>query len=297
MSNTYRLICFYNRFGNGDLFISREFIKEVMERYPEIEYHYAHAKSSRMFEDIQGLNHSKVLEMMRGDRHLIIGQTRDLYMNTWIGLNGKYVGAGIACPIENQKWFWTDLVKMCRLDVNFSKPDIEYLPRVNYSSLSQEYTERIHSFVEQTQPNRLVMVCNGHVQSNQAENFDFDPAIQLLADEFPNIHFILTTSTNVKNENVHLTSNIINADDRFDLNEISYLSTFTDTIVGRSSGPHIFSSTYENYLDENKAFLSFTYSEAGGHVSGKTLVKAKRYWSGVTDTQGVFKKIRSVIER
>jgi hypothetical protein len=59
---------------------------------------------------------------------------------------------------------------------------------------------------------------------------------------------------------VKYTGDIIKVENS-DLNEISYLSTFCDIIVGRSSGPFTFSNVKENIFDGNKAFLCFGEKE------------------------------------
>ncbi len=297
MSRVFREICFYNRFGNGDLFNTREFVKKMMEFYPNTAFFFAHPKNPRMFEDIPNLKYAKIRPFMLGDRHFIIGKEDDLYLNTWIGLNGKYVGPGIACSIDRQLWLWNDLVKMVNLEIDFGENSLEYIPRIEYKKLNPKYIDRIENFVNHTWTKRKVLICNGPVQSNQAKNFDFDPVIVLLCYEFPNVAFITTKKIPFQFPNLFFTGDIIQSEDKFDLNEISYLSRFCDTIVGRSSGPFSFTQVALNYDDKSKAFLSFSYHKEGGHLVMKGKTKARKYWSGATDTQGVFKEIRRAILR
>ncbi|KKN65292.1 hypothetical protein LCGC14_0482750, partial [marine sediment metagenome] len=273
----------------------REFVKSTMGYYPETKFYFAHPKNPRMFEDISNLKYAKIQPFMRGDRHFIIGNERDLYINTWIGLNGKYVGPGVACSIDRHQLLWNDLMDMIGLKVRFDGSSTNYIPRIDYTKLNPKYINRIETFINRRPMNRKVLLCNGNVQSNQAKNFDFEPVIKLLCEEFPKTDFITTSRVSFQFPNLYYTGNIIQSNDNFDLNEISYLSTFTPIIVGRSSGPFSFTQVAQNYTDKSKTFLSFSYHKEGGHLVMKGKTKAKRYWSGVADTQGVFKKIRSVI--
>ena len=45
--------------------------------------------------------------------------------------------------------------------------------------------------------------------------------------------------------------------DNNDLNEISYLSTFCDVIIGKESGPFAFCTIKDNLMNENKTFINF----------------------------------------
>jgi hypothetical protein len=58
-------------------------------------------------------------------------------------------------------------------------------------------------------------------------------------------------------DNIKYTKDIINIRDN-DLNEISYISTFCDIIIGRGSGPYCFSTIKSNLLNKNKIFIGFT---------------------------------------
>ena len=81
------------------------------------------------------------------------------------------------------------------------------------------------------------------------------------------------------------------------MNEISYLSLFCDTHVGRNSGPHVFAQVRENWLDENKATLSFTYQKVASHFVYNLPVKMQKYWSPCTDALEVHDRMSRVIQR
>ena len=59
----YEKIIFYNHFGYGDLFNSREFVKELMKLLPADMYFYAHNKNKRTLEDIENLKYIPLRSM------------------------------------------------------------------------------------------------------------------------------------------------------------------------------------------------------------------------------------------
>jgi hypothetical protein len=81
--------------------------------------------------------------------------------------------------------------------------------------------------------------------------------IQDLAKQFPNVTFICTNKFALEATNIAFTEDIIKNTEGIDLQEISYLSRHCDIIVGKNSGPYVFCETYENYMDNSKAFISF----------------------------------------
>jgi hypothetical protein len=292
----YKSLCFYNWYGNGDLFTSRQFVKNVMEIVPAENYYYAHGKSFRMFADIENLQYAKVQDFMRNDAAWVEGQDNDLYLNTWIGRDSKYVLPGVGCTLANYYRMYNDMLEekgfgMLNKAANF------YIPRVGYHKFE---LSTVDNFIRENIGKRKILISNGDVQSNQADNFAFEPIFARLCNEYAGkeILFIATTPTGFSHPNLVYTKDIIKTVDGFDLNEISYLSLFTDTIVGRSSGPYVFSQAYENYMDITKAMLSFCYHpNALDFVGPSVPVKIMRIWGNVKEEKHVFETIKAVINR
>ena len=175
----------------------------------------------------------------------------------------------------------------------------EYIPSIDFSYYD---TEGVNNFLETVKKSkRMVLIDNGKVLSKQAENFDFTLVIRSLAEIFTDIIFVITHEINYKAENVFTASEIINSTNStlvFDLNEISYLSQFCDTLIGRCSGPHTFCQTLDNWLDKDKVLLSFTYSPYGASfVLDSRNLFMKKIWSGNTDPIEVGKDCYKVIKR
>jgi hypothetical protein len=165
----------------------------------------------------------------------------------------------------------------------------DYLPKVNYSKF---YIDSIETYLSKCGEYYKVFIDNGDVLSLQANNFDFTPVIQRLGENHSNFLFI--TSKPMENKtfgNIICSSEIIQSPYDSDLIENGYISKFCKLIVGRNSGPFVFSGTDENLNDRNKTFISFCHEQrvATFHINQRVL--SKQIWSGVTDPEGVYKVI------
>lgn len=293
MSKIYDDICFYCYFGNGDLFNSREFIKELLYNFPTTKLTYAHSKSPRMFEDIDRLNYSKIIaDIMPQNKHSLIGNAKDLYINSWIGLDSKYVLPGIGVTLRKYKELYNKILKDAETGFQFESEDKCYIPTINYKKL--KYYKNVYNYFRKKK-NNFVLISNGDVFSNQSNNFDFNPLIDSVCDEFKEFIFIATEDRGLVKDNLVYTNDIIRADDGFDLNEISYLSTFVDTIIGRSSGPYVFAQVSENLYNNNKKFLSFTYHINASDLAMGIPTPAKKYWSREFEFDRALNRVKEVI--
>ena len=121
-------VTFYCHYGNGDLFESREFVRDIRNLIPADAYFYAHGKPERMFEDIPWLQFTKVdSKMNMHSPSTIIDNC--LYINTWIGRDSKYVLPQIGCVIENSYKMFNDILRP--YGVKLSKDVYEYIPEID----------------------------------------------------------------------------------------------------------------------------------------------------------------------
>jgi len=284
-------VIFYNHFGNGDIFESREFVKEYMEKIPADNYYYAHGKNPRILADIPQLQFTEVTDVMQ-PMHAAVITDDVLYINTWIGRDGKYVLPGIGCVVESLYYMHNEILESLGFE-RLEKEMIEYVPDIDYSYYN---TEDIDKFCNGNDK-RKVLISNGPVQSNQAMNFDFTEPIVMLAQTFPDILFLVTSPVFIELDNVIFTNNLIQTEDGFDLNEISYLSLFCDTHIGRNSGPHLFAQVRENWLDPNKVTLSFTYQKMASHFVYRLPTAMEKRWSDATNDFEVYYAMAQTVRR
>lgn len=283
----YSSVTFYNHYGNGDLFNSRGFLKALAEKFPTNNYYYAHAKPKPFFFDLDWIKEVNI-EPWISDRQPYYIRDNNLYINTWIGRESRFVLPGIGCTIDNYLKMFNELsIKLTGTELD--KQIENYFPSLDYSKLDVEYTKRIEEFVSNHED--FILISDGDVQSNQAYNFDFAPVIS----ELGKLTTSAIVSTNATQSGAVIKSaNQIIQKPGFNLNEISYLSTFCRYIIGRSSGPFAMAQVEENITRSDTTFLSFCYTGEGSSFYSTTKspsIKAKFLWSPAIKTSDVVKEI------
>lgn len=275
-------IVFYNHFGNGDIFESREFVKDLMKIIPADEYLYAHGKNPKILRDIPGLKYTEVTDAMLPTR-AFIWEKDVIYINTWIGRDGQYVLPGIGCVVEMLFTMYSHMLQMMKLRPLLRGDPFSYIPTIDYSHYN---IAPVNDWVDGHSDKLNILVGNGPAQSSQAHNFDFTEGIFAVARLYPTVNLILTSDADIKEENVFFTKDIIPQEDGFDLNEISYLSKFCRISTGRNSGPHVFSQVLDNWNDPTKVNLSFTKERVASHFVLSDDMPMLKMWSGTNHPLG-----------
>jgi len=172
-----------------------------------------------------------------------------------------------------------------------------YIPEPDYSYINDLAYLKINKFIYDIVDKQLILISNGDVHSNQAYNFNFTPIIKSLAEANENSIFIATSTFDRGSlNNIYFTESLfLEIEYGSDLPEISYLSSYMDIIIGRSSGPFTFTQTKFNYKDENKKIVSFTYEKDCAHMIDNTVSKAKLYWSNLTNTSDITKFLGGIL--
>lgn len=292
---TYYQFIAYLAFGAGDVFESREFVKAWMNLVPAISYNYSHGKSPRILLDIPNLRFKEFTRHMDSMRGVWDDLNGNLYVNMWIGRDSKYVLPGIGCTVEKLFQMHNDMLKVGGFGELPGSP-IDYIPSIDYSYYE---LDSVNKFLEK-HPEEKIFIDSGNVQSMQAENFPMDEIIYRVAKNHKDKCFIVTHPLRMLEEtlgvsNIYNTDYITNNYSGFDLNEVSYLSTHCSTLIGRNSGPHVFSQVKENVMNPDKKLLSFTYRPEGASFVVNTDVKIQKFWSGATNPDEVIKEIERII--
>ena len=260
-------ICFFNYFHNGDLLATKEFIREFMDNVPA-EYFYAHNKHPKNLIDLP-LTQVRIPEGLPNNK-FFVGGDDTIFINTWIAAywnneNCLYdikldvddiLSDGITWKAYHKIFQYIIKVVEAHLGVKYElRTSIEsYAHKIDYSMLD---CTNIDKFLSSVNKEDLVLVSNGYVESNQSLiNNDMSSWINTIAQEFTNKKIICTRKFNTSFRNILFTDDIIGDKSGHDMNEISYLSTFIDKILGRNSGPFLFTNTYDNLQTKNKVFLS-----------------------------------------
>lgn len=263
-------IVFYNHYHNGDLVLTKEFVREFMEMYSGYEFYYAHYKHPKVLLDLK-CNHISLRDFNLPQNIRFIESSDDvLFINTWIGAytNQGFWGDdpfGIKFELvdlnsEGINWrvyhrIWNYVHQVCNkiFSVNFKlREEIElYAHSIDYSRFNCD-----PNWLDKYQGS--ILVSNGLVESGQTHtNNDMSAVVKRVAFENPDKVFICTKRFDTDKPNITFTDNIISDSEGCDLNEIAYLSQACSVIIGRNSGPFLFTNTLQNLSDSNKKFLVF----------------------------------------
>lgn len=256
-------ICFFCLGHNGDIAHSKSFIKDIMSQL-DVTYYFYHEQNFKSNKDLPLLQKYPHTFPNWIDHYTCkFEETEEtLYINIWLipwrSDNPDFFNI-------NLKTFYGVFSIICeRINLSFQanlklKSIKDYFPTIDFDFVEKQ---NIDLYVNRSK-NKKVLLCNGPCLSAQASyNGDMSDIIKKLSLEYSNIDFIATQKFLIdeKDNNIYFTEDIIQIPDG-DLNEIGYLSTFCDLIVGRNSGPFCFSTLKENYNDNTKIFYAFGENE------------------------------------
>lgn len=261
---TMKKIVFFNHAHRGDIFLSRPFVKEIVEKL-DVEFYYSHFWGEYLLKDlnINYIHIDTVDKIPQIDRHIGHYISEDtLYINTWIGNYFDHSKPRYGeCNLQSIYFLMYEQIfkvirKIFQIDLNL-KDIHEYFPTIDYSYFN---IGNIDKYLKED-TRKKVLLCNGPALSGQCDyNGDMAEIINFLSQKYSNITFIITHNIKLEKDNIKYTGDIIQSQ-KSDLNEITYLSKFCDVIVGRSSGPFTFANTKDNIFDEKKSFLCFGKKE------------------------------------
>lgn len=251
-------IVFYNHFNNGDIFVSRPYVESIMGIVP-VKYSYVQKNHPVLLSDLNLLSTEYTLmNLPHQQRYGVSSCGKILFINTWIGnyLNNPNL-ADCGCNLKTVHEMYKH-ISMVLFDLTGHAWDLGDDPSEYYPNVPPHAKrDTIDQFMKDNGDRPLVLFCNGPALSSQARyNGDMKNEIVSLAEKFNHITFITTQEINAGISNVISSSDIIQLNG-CDLNEISYLSTFCNTIIGRNSGPFTFSCNKENMMDRGKVLVCF----------------------------------------
>lgn len=261
-------LIFYNHYGSGDLFESREFALDWMKIVGVEKAYYACRKCFHaLFSDLPSITPIEVTEDM-DMRAAVTRRGGDIFVNTWIGARnaqtkppGDYVlWPGVGCTVDNLYRMHNDYLKEAGL-VKLPRPIVGYIPSINYS---QAVRDRITKWIKD-KPYRLILMCNGPTGSNHASNFDFGPILDWIPQN-PDRAFIFSEKGAhiPERDDVFWTDDITGRNPgECDLLAVSFLSRFCEIIVGRCSGAQMHTQVIQNWVDPSKTQVCFTKHRNG----------------------------------
>jgi hypothetical protein len=168
---------------------------------------------------------------------------------------------------------------------------LDYVPEIDWSI--QYDIEPANDFVLSTKGKFRYLFCNGKVRSNQSSLGDMSGIIQALAQQMPNDVFICTEVFNTSLPNIFFTKNIFSIP--CDLNEIAYLSNFCDAIVGKNSGPFMFTHHKQTINNESKVFVAFSNHVSDCYPHHMKSLPCKYIHSSTSNDRQAFEIVKAAI--
>jgi ADP-heptose:LPS heptosyltransferase len=263
-----KYICFFTKGHNGDIVHSKAFIQDIATQL-DIPCLYHHLNNPKISEDLS----TTFTQISPPDYYSKFIETEKIFfINTWLWpylLDNSFKDVNI----ETNYHIYTGICNVLneRFNKNLKLKNIEsYYPYIDFSKIEKRNIEK---FVN-SNSNKKVLFGNGPCLSGQsAYNQDLSDLVEILSQKYSDIIFIATKKFETESKNIVFTDDIIQING-CDLNEIGYLSTFCNLIIGRTSGPFCFSTIKENYNDENKIFYAFGH-RIGDCFHGSIEIKAK----------------------
>jgi hypothetical protein len=260
----------------------------------DTEFLYSHSMNPAVLADMD-IQYEPMVNMPHKARYLDLGDT--LMINTWIG---SYFGHGITYDFECTLRFTHQMYARIFDLINQVFPGTgmvlgpvdSYIPFVNYGMVNKR---DVNNFLI-ANPRKRVLFSNGPCHSGQCEyNGDMRELIEAVAAKNPLVTFVATHTFNTQAKNIKFTSDIIDQSVGCDLNEISYLSTHCDLIIGRNSGPYCFTVTDTNVTNPDKTFFAFGTSDDTSFLKGID-TPAKFIFEKYTNLENVQKSVSELVE-
>lgn len=277
-------IVFFNQFHNGDCFVGKGWVKNIIDQLPEAEFGYAHNNHPTLIQDL-AVQHLSLNQIPAIDRMTRLGQGPDgtIYINTWCGaFQGELFGydqhSNFIIQHQIYDYYCRGLSQALGRTITQSGSVTDYLPFIDASYYRQDL---VQAFVDKlTQP--LVLFCNGPANSGQSAMGDMRNIIDQLSAQYSGLMFAVTHRLDLKKPNIVYTDDIFGLES--DINEIALLSQHARLIVGKNSGPYTFCHYQKNLNVNDKTLFCFGKSLTDCLNAGLSLPAASKFSNQINDT-------------
>lgn len=295
MSNnvTISKLIFFNHWRNGDCFIGKEYVREIINTI-RVPAYYAHNNHESVTQDLpcelMRIDDMK-LQLGHGNKIVYDPEEQACYINTWVGaFLGTYFNPGNHANFVILNKIWRDYYKALNIPMVDKDAYYQYLPKINFNAYDLTSAKE---WIQKQDRKYIVVISNGRQQSDQSDVGDMEIAIDIVTDRFKNIAFLICDKVNDKNNVTMRKDNITYSSDIFNstvgnLPHISYITHFANLIVGKNSGPFSFAHTHDNLTDPNKIFLCFSRNKQDcltgeGKYVAPTLFSNSIFERGIAD--------------
>jgi hypothetical protein len=286
-------IVFFNFFHNGDCFVTKEYVRDIISKLPGIEFEYAHNNHENIICDLD-CKHVPIVTMpdqfdltyygMSGQAApipyympmLVDTLTSTVYINTWVGSFQDLPKWGRHANFTTLPHMWKEVYDYLKIpmigDYTCYHPEIRF-DRCN-TSHAQEYLSSIGDAP-------LVVFCNNNVMSRQSSMGNMEKIIDNISSQFPDHQFLVTDRVDVHKSNVQYSEDVLKGMVG-NLNQISFITHVAKLIIGKNSGPFSYAHTRSNMTNPHKTFMCFS-KQITECLTGGGEYLANSYFSDTTD--------------
>ena len=263
---SYNNIFFFNVWQNGDIHVSRNFVKllcQVARTFnPSCGLYYVHKNPAELLEDIPYIKTIRFDDEMVRRVFAVVNTDMpslaidgNLYVNTWYGAGNmrhmKAHGLTFDCLYD---LFDVVLQDFFRVPLETVQPDpIQLFPSIDKHNVPDniEMAKKLNA-----SSRKKVMICNGNAISGYAKNIDLiQPTIDALRGRDDVELYYTNTSSGDYDQQLTSITNITTKS--YNLLQIGYLARYFDLVIGRASGPSTFSINRESVFDSGTKILAF----------------------------------------
>lgn len=250
-------VIFYNYFHSGDIHVSRTFVKWISQNIQANNYFYWHNNSTRILLDQPKIKHRIPPYEQNKDKGIFI-DGNNLFINTWYySLQGKYY---TGCNINSLYDYFKNEISVTGLEIIDDK--YNFIPEIDFSYYD---INGIDEKMKEFEGRKKVYFVNVNAMSGQSDNrIPMNQILKYLAQKYQDFVFFVTNKVDVISDNIVYIEDLLQHKWE-NLNELAYVSTFCDIIIGRYSGPHSFAYMKDNFY-KNKLFLSITTPTVNGDI-------------------------------
>lgn len=304
-------ILFYNLWHNGDVFSGRGYIKYIINNLPNTKFGYYHKNHPKIVSDLVKTSFKPDLlkwqvELLNFNK--IFETPETIYINTWVGtyfyqhadkmvdhkdviVNRPGEGHANYRSLHRIYKFITQyLNKNHGTDIHLHDDPLLYVPQINWNAYDIGAAD---DFIEDGYGTKMILICNGKVRSMQSNLGNLSNCITALAKQYPLYIFICTEKFETNLHNIIFTQEIFNLEN--DLNEIAYLSLYCDIIVGKNSGPFMFTHVEGNINNSKKVFVALSHNVSDCYPCHIKQLPCKYLFSNTENEQQVFSLIKNAI--
>lgn len=285
-------IIFYNQWRNGDCFLPKQYVRDIVNRHPFIEFQFAHNNHPNIVSDLP-LKHITLSEIpqfpMPMRMHSIPNSSGEhtLYINTWVGC--FIFGADALMGEKDHANFyllhkmWTKFYDV--LGISMVGNYTHFLPEIKWDTF--DLTEQ-KEYLKKIEGKRLIFFSNGKQQSEQSSMGNMQEIIRTIAEEFKDIEFYVTDPVNFEADNVTVCNHETGV-----LNQLAYITTKAELIVGKNSGPFTYAHNKDNINNYKKTFMCFSHKKKDC-LLGEGEYLCNSYFSNTVDDEvaiGILRKL------